>query len=311
MNTRARTASILLAVLLLLSAAPSWALNFKFTVGKYDRWALRSQFRNCNEFVCQGCMRANFPDIMNPFDDGQDENCDGIHEQLNAYYWSLGVIFGGEWVSFVLPSERSVVEGTLYSCNQLKSQLNCIGQVNGHMGEVMGAYLLGSEFDLGQLDREFIDRWRTGPDFPSGADFHNFVEYCYEVKIQVAPNGTAYWHYATHAAAIYLADAVMAQLGVPTKQRKLDAYDVQLAKKIFVHAFVAQQCWELGAWEYPDEDYILGDLGIAFIPFVQSATPSFYYEIRAAIDHIFPVSVTTRSSSWGAIKSEYIEGGNE
>lgn len=300
--------SALLTLLLVAPLLPNSALGISITVGKYDKWALTSQFFHCHAGACQGCMRINFPDILNPFDDGGNENCEGIRKDANFYYWMLPLLFNGDWVSFLLPTQKSVLEETVDYCRQFKWQENCVGTVGNLTGSVPGAYLIGSEFDVGQLDREFIDRSRTGPGYPSGADFYNFIEYCYEVNYQVATGGTAYWHYATHAAAVYLSDAVMAQLGYPTKRRNLDVRDVLLAKKLFIHSFVAQQCWELGAWGYQDEEYVLDDAGIRAIPFIQSETPSFYYEIRAAIDHIFPVSVTASSSSWGAMKSTYGEG---
>jgi hypothetical protein len=303
-------ARVLLAITIPLFASTAFA-QIPITLGKYSKWALRSQFLHCHQSVCDGCVRSRFADNMNPFDDGDDENCNGIHEELNPYFWMTSRWTGDDWVSFAILTGRSTLTAAIDFCRQRSDQTNCTATVGSSTGNVPGAYLIGTEFELGALDRTYIDRFRTGPDPVPTADLENYVRYCWVVLHSFYPRGTAYWHYATHAAALYLADALLGWPASKLVDVQLTHTDMETAKRVFIHAFVAQQSWELGSWEYPGEVYVLDRAGIDRIPFLLERTPSFYYEIRAAIDHIFPVPVTNDSSTWGRMKALFETGGEQ
>ncbi len=302
MRTNHKTIYFIFLILSLLGSVPKMAISgVAFTFGKYNKTTLEAQYLYCDDQQCPGCMFSNYPDCPNPFDSEDGANCEGIHEQLNWWGW-FGLLPGsGGWINFGLFTQRQTLEATVAACRQSFDEEYCL---SGY-GPIEGAYRIGSEFDLGQLDRQYIDRSRLGDTVPPYDNLNTFAGYCSWVATQSGVRiGTSYWHYATYAAAMYLADVTMDST-LPAKRNSATPEEVEQAKKLFIHCFVAAQSWELGAVDFPEEDYILDDAGIEPIPFLVDFTPSYYYTIRDAIDYIFPVSVKADLASWGLLKSRF------
>jgi hypothetical protein len=314
------------------SATAGWLIG-----GKYHRWTLETQWGVCNGGDCDGCMNEMWPNPFNPFWAGDDPNCNGVWPWPLGYTNKLYRWGTGDWYSFIIIGGYRELENTIDACHQNHNDWNCVYASEVGPVPVPGAYYVGSQLGLLELDG-MIDRtqigWPTDWSSYDLAQFDVMKPYIEEV-IQEMTFADLGWTAIFRGAAMYYYENELGDLPPPTilgtdgTEYPIDANFASeppaiagatvapvsnslatsgnsqaLALKVMAHAFVASESWELHSG-------ILQENGIS--PFCTSdnddCAPTVVYVIWAAFSDIVRPYVKSEDSTWGSVKDLYRGGG--
>lgn len=297
--------SILVSLAILITSATSTSTELTYTCGKYNRQILTQQFQYCHDSSCPGCMRTWFADPWNPFDNNNNNNCDGLHHVANFGYHLLSELCDPIWESFILLTAPETLENAVTKCLQhYQSDVHCLAWNPTSETNVMitGAYQIGSTIQIGMLD-DFIDRSECGqsvvPNMYDWSDLQNYVQYAAD---DFSLDEAGYWKITYFGCLAYWADSAMGSppviAGEGTK-----SMDENFAQKCLAHALV---CWQASEWENGQAEIdIIGPNGIEPWPYDISQTPAFVYQMRDALIGILYLPVSGTKSSWGSLKAQY------
>jgi hypothetical protein len=309
-------ALILSLVILAAVFLPSLACSseYYFTAGKFNRWNLYFQFANCEpESSCDRCMIDFYPDIPNVFDGRDTKNCNGIHPAVNFLFRWESNLGDEQWESFFLNAAKSTIQSVIDVCTQNYTETHCSYYQNDTRYDIAGAYLLGTEIKLGDLENH-IDRDILGPHPDPGIYWGNFLPYMEYAVAYAGDLGHHPWKLAYLAAGAYWADLATITASMDARDQLAMYDELQLAVKIFAHALI---CWQScdgdmnGSWGcgISEMDFLTPNRLEPFPYAPPEAVPSFVFWLADAVSGIIRVPTNVEQNSWGGIKEKYYDPG--
>ncbi len=302
-------------VALLATLSVVWVVGFAMPAsailvgGKYHRPTLSSQNVFCLGGICDRCMSDRWPDLLNVFDTRNGSNCNGI---FPPPFVATNRILGwgnGDWAWFLIIGSPRTLQETVDYCQENFDEIHCAFATPNGPVPVPGAYYVGSEYSLNDLD-QMIDRttigWRAFDPVP----FEPLRSYVDDAAFELGYDDQRGWRAIYRGAARYVVElelgqgpppAVVGGQVVSVRHAAGAQADINFGLKVLIHALVACETWEDTARD------ILGPYGI--LPFCDAqnddCAPSFVYEIWMAFQDIVHPYVKTEETTWGLLKGEY------
>jgi hypothetical protein len=290
--------------------------------GKYSRTNLRYQWSHCSYQQCDKMMRALWPEPVNPFDDGESVNCNGVLPSDPAYMllfvprwfqWSGDA----EFTHFAIWGSSSTLAATVEDAWQrLLEDYWCDVWLGGQWWSVWGAYLTsGTQIGVQEIKDQIPGGMGYGPPGPSDPwggpqEHHDYFGKLHDHVATVVADpdlGTLRssdpWYLTYHGAARYLGDLLLSggpvlRIVAPTDPQVLS--EIDFAELIFVVSLVTWQAWE-GGQQVID---LIGPAGLTpWRRTVPSENPRVMWYIQDWLHDLLYIPVDTEKTTWGSVKS--------